>query len=47
MVIDWDNYPNAPGTPTHGTLHGYEWKDSETLELRVICANLVALGNDV
>lgn len=47
LVIDWDNYPNAPGTPTEGTLHDYEWKDSETLEIRIICATLDALGDDL
>ncbi|KKL62922.1 hypothetical protein LCGC14_2180300, partial [marine sediment metagenome] len=42
LALDWDNWPNAPGTPTEGTLHGYDWKDSETLELRVICDTLIA-----
>ena len=42
MVLDWDNYPNAPGTPVLGTLHGYDWKDSETVELRIICDDLNA-----
>ena len=42
LAPDWDNWPNAPGTPTEGTLHGYDWKDSETLELRVICDTLIA-----
>lgn len=47
LVTDWDNYPNAPGTPTEGTLHDYEWKDSETLEIRIICATLDALADDL
>ena len=45
--IDWDNYPNAPGTPTAGILHDYEWKDSKTLELRVICDTLANLTDDI
>ncbi len=47
MEIDWDNYPNAPGTPTAGILFDYDWKDSETVELRCIGEALGALGNDV
>ncbi len=45
--IDWDNYPNAPGTAATGTLHGFDWKDSKTVEIRMIVEPLSALGNDV
>ncbi len=47
VTIDWDNYPNAPGTVTTGILHGYDWKDSETIELRVICEDLAAATDDL
>ncbi len=47
LVIDFDNYPNTPGVPSVGTLHEYDWKDSETLELRIICNTLSALDNDL
>jgi len=47
LVIDWDNYPNAPGTPALGTLHNYDWKDSETLEIRIICATLANLNDNL
>ena len=46
IIIDWDNYPNAPGIADAGILHGYDWKDSETLELRVIC-DVIALNDDL
>ena len=47
MLIDWDNYPNAPGIPTDGILHDYKWIDSETVELRIICDTLAALTDDI
>ena len=47
LVIDFDNYPNAPGTPGIGTLHGYKWLDSETVEIRIICADLAANTDDL
>ena len=48
IIIDFDNYPNAPGTATEGgTLHDYKWYDSETLEVRIICASLGALTDDL
>ena len=47
LIIDWDNYPNAPGTPSIGTLHGYEWKDSKTVEVRCICATLTNLTDNL
>lgn len=47
IIIDWDNYPNALGTPTDGVLHDYTWYDSETLELRIICATMDADTNDL
>lgn len=46
-VIDWDNYPNSPGTPSDGILHDFDWKDSKTIEIRVICDTLVANTDDV
>ena len=46
LPIDWDNYPNAPAVPTEGILHGYEWKDSKTLELRVI-VDTIDLDDDL
>ena len=47
MIIDFNNYPNAPGTPIQGTLHGYDWKDSETLEVRIITLAMDALTDDL
>ncbi len=47
MPIDLDNYPNAPGTPQQGILHGYDWKDSETIEIRVICDALANLNDNI
>ncbi len=47
LTIDWDNWPNAPGTPSSGTLHGYDWKDSETLEIRIIVDALGNLTDDI
>jgi len=47
LVIDWDNYPNAPGTPNNGIVHGYKWIDSETLELRAICDTIDDLDDDL
>ncbi len=47
MVINWASWPNVPGTPQDGTLHGYEWKDSEILELRIICDAMDNLTDDL
>ncbi len=37
IIVDFDNYPSAPGTVNNGVLHDYDWIDSETLEVRAIC----------
>lgn len=47
MSIDWDNYPNAPGTPSEGTLYGYDWKDPKTVEIRIIVDTLINLTDDI
>jgi len=47
ISMDFDNYPNSPGTPIAGTLHDYTWFDSETVELRIICDALGNLNDDV
>ena len=38
IIVDFDNYPSAPGTVNNGVLHDYDWIDSETLELRAVCS---------
>jgi len=45
LSIDFDNYPNAPGIPSSGTLHNYTWKDKDTVEFQWI-GTLAAAGND-
>ena len=47
LTINWDNYPNAPGTPVSGILHNYDWKDFKTLEIRMICDTLILLTDDI
>ncbi len=47
LIIDWDNYPNAPGTPVDGILHDYDWKDSKTLELRCIVDALANVNDNL
>jgi len=45
LVVDFDNYPNSPGTPTSGILHDYTWIDANTVQIWFI-AELAAAGND-
>jgi len=45
IVIDFDNYPNAPGTAGAGTLHNYTWIDEDTIEIQWI-GTLDAAGNN-
>jgi len=47
LTIDFDNYPNSPGTPIIGTLRWYRWIDSETVEIHFTCASLNALTDDI
>lgn len=47
LVMDFDNYPNSPGTPSIGTLRWYRWIDAETVELHYTCDVLDALTDDV
>jgi len=47
LTIDFDNYPNSPGTPSEGTLRWYRWIDSQTVELHYTCASLEALTDNI
>lgn len=47
LVIDFDNYPNSPGTSGTGILRWYRWIDSQTVELHFTCASLAAMTDDV
>ncbi|KKM08125.1 hypothetical protein LCGC14_1727040, partial [marine sediment metagenome] len=47
VTVDFDNYPNVPGTAAAGNLQWFQWIDSEIVELHYTCSALSALTDDV
>ncbi len=47
VIVDFDNYPNAPGTAVSGNLRWYGWIDTETVELHYTCSALGNLTDDI